>query len=199
MRIARFSFLALALLAATGGRMSAQGLGIGASVGANVPNGKFGDNAKTGLLANAIAELRLPIPLAFRGELFWSRSDLDNAFIRKVGNTVLPVTSPSDVTGNVNMIGAIGNVVLNLGSGVIHPYLIGGVGVYHSRVAQDIAGTATEFRHLTNSNNQVGYNGGAGLTLSLIGVHVFVEARDHSVNTTPDRTNFIPVAVGLTF
>jgi hypothetical protein len=40
-----------------------------------------------------------------RGELLWSRSDLDNAFIRKVGNSVLPSDGVGAVTGNVNMIG----------------------------------------------------------------------------------------------
>lgn len=184
-------------IAALASNARAQGLGLGASVGTNVPSGKFSDQAKTGLVINGIAELRLPALVGVRGELFWSRSDIENPIIRNVGNAVLP--SNSNVSGNVDLIGGIGNLVVNLGAGPLHPYLIGGVGVYHRRVAQDASGTVQEFRHLTDSESKVGYNGGAGLALGLLGLHAFVEARYHSVGTTGGRTNFIPVTVGLTF
>src|SRR5688572_24107346 len=65
------------------------GVGFGASIGANVPNGEFADGAKTGLVANGFVSLGTG-RFGLRGELLWTRSDLDNAFIRKVGNTVLP-------------------------------------------------------------------------------------------------------------
>ena len=197
MRFAARLLLPVAMLAIAGSSAHAQGLGLGASIGTNVPSGKFSDQSKTGLVINGIAELRLPALVGIRGELFWSRSDIENPIIRNVGNATLP--SDTHVTGNVNLIGGIGNLVVNLGAGPLHPYLIGGVGLYHQRVAQDAAGTVDEFRHLTRSESKVGYNGGAGLAIGLLGLHAFVEARYHSVATDGGRTNFIPVVVGLTF
>jgi hypothetical protein len=197
MRFAARLLLSAAACAVVGSSAQAQGLGLGASVGTNVPSGKFSDQSKTGLVVNGIVELRLPAMVGLRGELFWSRSDIENAIIRNVGNSTLP--SNSNVTGNVNLIGGIGNVVLNLGAGPVHPYVIGGVGLYQQRVAQDVAGSVDQFRHLTRNTSNVGYNGGVGIALGLIGVHVFAEARYHSVATEGGRTNFVPVTVGLTF
>ena len=81
----------VATLATAASPLAAQkaGIGFGAAIGANVPNGEFADGAKTGLVANGFVGVGTG-RFGLRGELFWSRSDLDNAFIRKVGNTVLP-------------------------------------------------------------------------------------------------------------
>lgn len=174
------------------------GLGFGASVGANVPNGEFADGAQTGLVANGFVGVGTG-RIGLRGELFWSRSDLDNAFIRKVGNAVLPSDGVTDVTGNVNLVGATANLVLPLTQSVIRPYLIGGVGVYHRRVAQDIGGTLDEFKSLRDTQTDVGYNGGVGISIGGSGPSLFIEARYVSVATTPDRTKFIPVVIGFSF
>jgi hypothetical protein len=174
------------------------GIGFGGSIGANVPNGEFGDGAKTGLVANGFVGLGTG-RFGVRGELFWSRSDLDNAFIRKVGNTVLPSDGVGEVTGNVNMVGATANLVLPLTQSLIRPYVIGGVGVYRRRVSQDIGGTIDEFQSLRDTQTDVGYNGGVGLSIGGIGPSFFIEARYHSVATTPDRTKFVPVVVGFSF
>ena len=174
------------------------GIGFGASIGANVPNGEFADGAKTGLVANGFVGVGTG-RFGLRGELFWSRSDLDNAFIRKVGNTVLPETGTNSVSGDVNLVGAAANLVLPLTQSVVKPYLIGGVGVYHRRVAQNINGTLQEFRDLRDNQTDVGYNGGLGISIGGLGPSFFVEARYMSVATTPNRTKFIPVVVGFTF
>lgn len=174
------------------------GLGIGASVGANVPNGKFADGAQTGLVVNGFAGFGTG-KFGLRGELFWSRSDLDNAFIRKVGNSVLPSDGVADVSGNVNLVGGVANLVLPLTQSVIKPYVIGGVGVYRRRVAQDIGGTVDEFQSLRDTQTDVGYNGGVGLSIGGLGPSLFIEARYVSVATSPDRTKFVPVVIGFTF
>ena len=174
------------------------GVGFGASIGANVPNGEFADGAKTGLVANGFVGVGTG-RFGFRGELFWSRSDLDNAFIRKVGNAVLPSDAGTSVSGNVNLVGASANLVLPLMQSVIRPYLIGGVGVYQRRVSQDIGGTIDEFQSLRDKQTDVGYNGGIGLSIGGVGPSLFIEARYHSVATTPDKTKFVPVVIGFSF
>lgn len=181
--------------------LSAQkaGLGFGGSIGANVPNGgDFGSGAKTGLVANGFVGFGTS-NFGLRGELFWSRSDLDNAVIRRVGNVVLPSDGDRDVTGNVDLIGASANLVLPLTQSMIRPYLIGGVGVYNRRVSQDIGGTIDEFQSLRDKQTDLGFNGGIGLSFGGIGPSFFVEARYHSVGTSPERTKFVPVVVGFTF
>jgi hypothetical protein len=190
----------MAALATAASPLAAQkaGLGFGASIGANIPNGEFADGAKTGLVANGFVGVGTG-RFGLRGELFWSRSDLDNAFIRKVGNTVLPETGENTVTGDVNLVGAAANLVLPLTQSVVKPYLIGGVGVYHRRVAQNISGTVEEFQDLRDNQTDVGYNGGLGISIGGLGPSFFVEARYMSVATTPNRTKFIPVVVGFTF
>jgi hypothetical protein len=190
----------VAALATAASPLAAQkaGIGFGASVGAAVPNGEFADGVKTGLVANGFVGVGTG-RFGLRGELFWSRSDLDNAFIRKVGNTVLPETGSNTVTGDVNLVGAAANLVLPLTQSVVKPYLIGGVGVYHRRVAQNISGTLEEFQDLRDNQTDVGYNGGLGISIGGLGPSFFVEARYMSVATTPNRTKFIPVVVGFTF
>jgi len=175
------------------------GIGFGASIGANVPNGDFGDGAKTGLVANGFVGLGTG-RFGLRGELLWTRSDLDNAVIRRVGNTVLPSNGIGDVSGDVNLVGASANLVLPLTQSIVRPYVIGGVGVYRRRVSQNIGGTIDEFRSLRDTQTDVGYNGGLGLAFGgIIGPSFFIEARYHSVSTSPERTKFVPVVVGFSF
>ena len=174
------------------------GVGFGASIGANVPNGDYSDGTKTGLVANGFVGLGTG-RFGLRGELFWSRSDLDNAIIRKTGEVVLPSDGIGNVTGDVNLIGASANLVLPLTQSTIKPYLIGGVGVYRRRVAQNISGTIDEFQSLKNSQTEMGYNGGAGISIGGTGPSFFIEARYHSVATEPDKTRFVPVVLGFSF
>lgn len=194
---------AVAMLASAAGARPAvaqlPGISLGASIGANVPRGRFDASTKTGLVANGMATLRLSHALGIRAEALWSRSDLDSPLIRQIGSKVLPPGGYRDVSGNVNLIGGLADVVLSTGSSFVRPYVIAGVGVYHRRVAQDLAGTIDEFRHLSLHDDDVGYNGGVGLRLSLLKLSAFVEARYHSVGTSPDRTNFVPVTVGVMF
>ncbi len=190
--------VAMAAVAAPASAQKA-GLGFGGSIGANVPNGDFGDGVKTGLVANGFVGVGTG-RFGLRGELFWSRSDLDNAVIRRVGQAVLPSSGVGDVTGSVDLIGASANFLLPLTQSAIRPYVIGGVGVYNRRVSQDVGGTIDEFRDLRDEQTNVGYNGGLGLAFGAgLGPQFFIEARYHSVGTTPEKTRFVPVVVGFTF
>ena len=197
-RLAMLGAAAMMLAAATPAAAQKTGIGFGGSIGANVPNGEFADGVKTGLVANGFIGLGTG-RFGLRGELLWSRSDLDNAFIRKVGNQVLPSDGVGEVTGNVNMVGASANLVLPLTQSMVRPYVIGGVGVYRRRVSQDIGGTIDEFQSLEDTQTDVGYNGGVGLSIGGVGPSFFIEARYHSVGTTPERTKFVPVVVGFSF
>jgi hypothetical protein len=193
---------AVALLAAPMQAQHKPGLSLGGSIGANVPNGKFSSETSTGMTANGFLTLQFTDNLGLRGELFWSRSDLDNPIIRQVGNNVLPPQGVGSVDGNVSMIGGIANIVISpFGNGAtfIRPYLIGGVGIYQARVVQDVNGAVDAFRNLKESNSSAGVNGGAGVHFSVGRLGAFVEGRYHSVVVPWHRLNFIPVTVGFDF
>ncbi|HEU4565194.1 MAG TPA: outer membrane beta-barrel protein [Gemmatimonadaceae bacterium] len=177
----------------------AQGIGLGASVGANLPAGSYGDAAKAGLVLDGFLGVNLSSTFGVRGELFWSRSDIDNPVIDRLGDVTLPSGSFADVTGNVDLVGGLATAVWAFGSGVIQPYLLGGVGVYRRRVSQDVSGAIEEFRSLRESNTDFGWNAGAGLRFNIARLHLFAEGRYHSVRTDPERTTFIPVSVGVAF
>jgi hypothetical protein len=201
-RFTVFAALAgFALLAATPAASLAQlpGIDFGIAAGANVPTEDYADAAKTGLVVNAFLGLRTGGPLGVRGALFWSRSDINNPLIRKSDGVTLPEGPDYDVSGNVDLVGGSLDLTLGRTHGLIQPYLVGGVGVFRRRVKQDVSGTITEFNDLRHKETDVGYNGGVGLRLSLGTAAVFAEARYYSVATSPDRTNFVPLVVGLTF
>jgi hypothetical protein len=203
----RFAFAALAryvALASVVAPLQAHaqrraGIGFGASLGANVPSGEYDKGAKPGAVANAFLEVRTGTPLAQRANLLWSRSDIDKPLIHSSNGTPLPPVNSGSVSGDVNMIGASLDGVWSLGSGVVEPYLVGGVGVYRRRVAQDISGTIDEFKSLRHADTDVGYNGGLGLALNVLSASIFAEARYFAVQTKPERTNFIPVTLGIRF
>jgi hypothetical protein len=174
------------------------GVGFGASIGANVPNGDYSNGTKTGLVANGFVGLGTG-RFGLRGVLFWCRCFLYNAIIRKVGNAVLPSDGVGNVTGDVNLVGASANLVLPLTQSTIKPYLIGGVGVYRRRVAQNVSGAIDEFQSLKDNQTEMGYNGGVGISIGGLGPSFFIEARYHSVATEPDKTRFVPVVLGFSF
>ena len=201
----RFALLAalscLTLLAAIPASTLAQlpGIDFGIAAGANVPTADYGDAAKPGLVLNAFLGLRTGGPLGVRGALFWSRSDIDNPLIKSNDGVTLPDNPNYNVTGNVDLVGGSLDLTLGRTHGLVQPYVVGGVGVFRRRVNQDVSGAVTEFNDLRRKDTDVGFNGGVGLRLSLGAAAIFAEARYYSVASEPDRTNFVPVVVGLTF
>lgn len=192
---------AVCLLAALPSQATAQGpgIGIGVAAGANVPATDYTDATREGLVLNGFVELRTASRLGVRGSLFWSRSDMDNPLIKSNGGITLPDDPDYNVTGDVDLLGASLDLTMSLTSGVLQPYLVGGVGVFQRRVSQDVEGAVDEFRNLSRNDTDFGYNGGLGVRLSFGGAALFAEARYYSVATEPGRTNFVPVVVGLSF
>ena len=75
-----------------------------------------------------------------------------------------------------------GNAVLKSSS--LGPYVIGGLGLY---------GTTPE---RGNSDNDVGFNVGAGFRFGLTGFSAFLEARYHYIK---EGVTFVPLTFGVTF
>ncbi len=195
------AFATAALLLATAAPLHAQQgrpIAIGLSGGVNLPQDEYSDGAATGAVASGYVGVGLGQRLSLRGELFWSRSDIDAPLVRDVDGATLP-DGFTNVSGNVDLVGGIASLVLNLGVGSVQPYVIGGVGYYNRRVAQDIEGTIEDFERLRQDDRQIGYSGGVGLRFPLLVFSGYIEARYHHVQTEGSPTSFVPVTIGIVF
>jgi len=196
---AQLTLLAAALALPAAAEAQSSGIGLGLGAGANVPTADYGDAAKVGLVLNGFVEVRTGSPIGIRGSLLWSRSDMDNPLIRSTGGITLPDNPDYNLTGQVDLIGASADLTLGPTQGAFRPYLVGGVGVYHRRVSQDIDGAIDEFRDLAQNDTDIGYSGGVGIRIALGALKLYTEARYYSVATEPERTNFVPVVIGVAF
>lgn len=156
----------------------------GISGGAAIPTGDFGDAFKTGYSVDGILTIKPPVlPVSFRGEVGYTRFDAKDF-------------DGADVRAHTRFISGVANLVYTFPSpatSVIRPYLIGGVGIYNGRIADD-----DDDAHF-NLGTKVGLNGGVGLEVPLTGITVFGEARYTSVFTDNSHANYIPLRVGIRF
>jgi len=98
--------------------------------------------------------------------------------------------SLDDADDDVRILNATLNAVANYGQRPTSPYLIGGLGLYNSKVAS------------LESKNTLGINFGGGLRFPIHQLSTFVEARYHLM--LGDRTDFanfqfIPITIGVVY
>lgn len=175
---------ALCLTAAPRQAHAQLGFGIGASAGLTLPSGDLGDLAKSGYNVKILLGGRAPLtPVGFRIEGGYDSFEGD-------GNDA-----------NFSIRSGTANVVLGVPMGTmgVSPYVIGGVGVYNTKVD----GSFTFLGQTINtdqSESRFGWNLGGGLEFSLGTLKTFVEARYHAVSgdKNPDF-NHIPISFGIMF
>ena len=85
-------------------------------------------------------------------------------------------------------------------------YVLGGGGVHHFRtfanpslLAGGTTGTTTSPASSRSSVTELGLNGGAGLAFNVAGANLFLESRYVTVFTERERTNMLPIVLGVTF
>jgi opacity protein-like surface antigen len=79
----------------------------------------------------------------------------------------------------------------------IHPYLIGGGGVYNLKATGSAdPGTVVS---TTGSTTKFGLNGGVGLEFTAGSAGLFIEDRYHHVFTSGSSTSFMPISIGVRF
>jgi hypothetical protein len=76
---------------------------------------------------------------------------------------------------------------------VASPYLIGGVGMYNSKIDAD----DDEFD--TEGQTDFGINIGIGTKFNLSGFGTFAEIRYHNIFTEGSSTQFLPITFGIMF
>jgi hypothetical protein len=166
--------LTLALLLAGGTATPATGqIGFVLGGGATIPMGDFGDFAATGWMALAGAKLGLPLlPIQFRVEGLYGQNAHDGP-----------------TTDKTNLYGGMANVIFQIGPPLVpvKPYVIAGGGYLNHKFSPGNSGlpAADEWKPV--------FGGGVGVSVSLMVIGVFVEAR----YLRRDDTGFIPVMAGI--
>lgn len=175
---------AVALFASTSSAQSAKAVSIGISAGAAIPVGDFGDFYTTGYNGTVSLGLRsVGSPIGLRIDGMYNKLSLkDDAIITIPGQGV--VESASIMSANANL-------VYSLPGTGISPYLIGGGGIYSTKLNGDGFDTDAE--------SKFGVNGGIGASFPLSGFNAFIEARLHHIFTDESATQFVPVTFGISF
>lgn len=157
------------LLAASTASVQAQaasGSPFAVQAGVSLPMGSFGDGADMGIQIGGTYSLK-----AFNQDVRinadWTNYGLDG------------------VDGSISMLGAMANVVRQLG-GNNGLYVLGGLGMYRWTV--DVAG-------VSDSEMDLAWNAGIGMTRGKF----YVEARYLSILSDGEATNALPIVVGMKF
>ena len=165
--------------------LRAQGAEFSLGGGVGVPLGDFDDAAKLGwhgLAAVSFVPNGWPVGIQIDGsyqqfslddERFPGFDGLKNRLIMGTGNVVFKFKTSEEST--------------------FRPYLIGGGGVYNSK----ITGSDDPDDILPGGETKFGINAGAGFDFKAGAAGLFVEGRFHNVFTEGSNTQFIPVTVGI--
>lgn len=174
-RIASVAFAAGAALVLGTTTAQAQGINFGVGGGLTIPTSDFGDIAKTGWHGIANIGFNTPAGFGVRGDFYYGQNDGDVGGLDKV-----------------KLAGGLGNLVYSFqGAGPVRPYVIGGAGVFK---------VEAEAGNLSDSETKFAWAGGAGVKFKAgTDANIFVEGRYVSVSTSGEKTNFIPVTVGVSF
>lgn len=160
--------------AVSAGSASAQ-IGWALGGGPSFATGDLGDVVDTGYNVQASANLSLPLlPVGIR---------IDGLFNKHPGE----FESHRTIAGNVNAVFSIPSIGIT-------PYVIGGVGMYNSKLDDN-----EDLGHEHESTSDFGFNIGAGVRLGLPGLAVFGEARLHSIQAEGGSVRFVPVTLGIRF
>ncbi len=162
----------------------AQAMSYGVGGGLVVPTGTLSDGTSTGWSGSALVRVQPPAsPLGLEVDAFYTRFGLEG------------------VDGHDRMIGGTANAVFAFpGASMARPYLIGGVGLYNSKVSIDGLGSS-------DPSTKFGLNAGAGFDFGFGKAKLFAEARFHAImKALPDASTgdekaayMIPLTVGLRF
>jgi opacity protein-like surface antigen len=146
----------------------------GISGGASLPTSDLSDISNTGWNVNGHVGFNPQlIPLGIRIDAGYSR------FGFKQG-----------VDGDIHFANVTGNVVYNIPSQTVSPYLLGGAGWY--RVGASVPG------FFSDSENKFGWNVGGGIKMPLSGFDTFIEAKYTQIQENPS-IKYIPITFGVMF
>jgi opacity protein-like surface antigen len=178
MVVALTSLLLTPSIASAQGAPSLKPFEIGVGGGISTPVGRAKDAYKTGWHATGVLRLHIPmLPFGLNGSFSYHH---------------FPLTQAAG-SGSGRILAGVANAMFSSPlPGPLKPYFLAGVGTYNSKANPDTPGPASQ------STTKFGIDAGAGATISLPGVHGFVEARIENIFSDP-QTRIVPVTVGILF
>jgi hypothetical protein len=160
--------------------LAQKGYAIGIAGGAAIPVGRLGDAQKTGYSALITFALGSPdLPIGVR---------IDGIYNNLTRST--PVTGPA--AGDLRVGGALLDLVYAFPGTYAKPYMLAGAGWYASKI--DTTASKTQ--------NNIGFNGGLGITFGFGPAAAFIEGRYHSISRSVAKGGvfqFVPITFGLMF
>ena len=167
-----------------------------------MPAGDVGDTQNTGFNVNLALQFRPPLlPFGVRAEGMWNELGGDDSVVGDFAD--------------FRVIGGTANLLYELPFVVVRPYLIGGAGVYNTKL--DVAGVDSrtnfglnggvgmynskiKFEGVDEGSTDFGINGGAGLKFSLGALETYAEARLHNIfGDGEGSSRIIPISFGILF
>lgn len=169
------------LLAAGARAQGTSGLHFGFEGGVSYPQGDTKDFFDNGWHGGALLVWNPPvIPVGLR---------VDGAYHK---------LDASDAAGSISsakILAGTADVVVGFRAILLKPYFFGGIGYYRL----DFSDSSFPSTSNDDTQNETGWNAGAGVSISLRNIDLIIEARYHSIGTEGDRFKFVPVSIGLVF
>lgn len=180
--------------------VAAQGVrpqfGVGA--GLMVPVGDYhatasGQGFKTAWQGLALLAFQLPsLPVGFRVDVAYGANSANDRL-----KAELTTRLGQETDEKAKLLGTSLNVTYPASSSArVKPYLLGGIGVYHTTISVTQSNATTH-----DSQTKLAWNLGGGIVYGLQGVALFLEAR--YVHVAPvsgfPRATFLPVTAGIRF
>ena len=170
--------------------------------GASVPVGNYKDVLKAGWNGQGSLIFNLPgIPIALRADLNYNKFTFENNVPFSTGGGGGTVATTDDITQQI--LGGLANITIPFNMGPISPYVTAGLAGFNIKTKFGDAFPGAE----DESDTKFAVNGGAGLSMRLMGVSAFIEAKINNVYTDKKlisnkelkELQFIPVTFGFVF
>jgi len=170
--------------------------------GASVPVGNYKDVLKAGWNGQGSLIFNLPgIPIALRADLNYNKFTFENNLPFSTGGGGGTVATTDDITQQI--LGGLANITIPFNMGPISPYVTAGLAGFNIKTKLGDAFPEAE----DESDTKFAVNGGAGLSMRLMGVSAFIEAKINNVYTDKKLISnkemkdlqFVPVTFGFVF
>jgi len=170
--------------------------------GASVPVGNYKDVLKAGWNGQGSLIFNLPgIPIALRADLNYNKFTFENNVPFSTDGGGGTVATTDDITQQI--LGGLANITIPFNMGPISPYVTAGLAGFNIKTKFGDAFPGAE----DESDTKFAVNGGAGLSMRLMGVSAFIEAKINNVYTDKKlisnkelkELQFIPVTFGFVF
>jgi opacity protein-like surface antigen len=170
--------------------------------GASVPIGTYKDALKAGWNGQGSLIFNFGgFPLALRADLSYNKFSFKTDLPFTPGGPTGPITTTDDVTQQI--LGGLANITIPINIGPISPYITAGLAGFNIKTTLSDAVSGAE----DETDTKFAINGGAGLSMRLLGASAFIEAKINNVytdnkfigNKELKALQFVPITFGFVF